>query len=712
MTATATRTGFPLDPRSAAALYIGKDLAPIPLPARSKDPGYPDWPSLRLDLASLDRYFPTGEVCNVGILNGTPSHNRIDVDLDCAEARSAAALLLPPTGWIFGRKTSPSSHWIFETDLPLDTAQDEYKDLAGVMLVELRGTGGLTVYPPSLHKDTGERIAWERFTEPGQIKLADLQQVVGQVAAATLLARHWPAKGSRDASALALSGGLSRGGWSAEQVSRFVHAVAVAAGDEEARMRAGKAEPTARKQQKDKATTGWPKLAELLGEQGDLVVQRVREWLDLAPVVDLPIPEPAPWPNALAVEAYHGIAGELVRLLEPASEADPVAMLAQVLIAFGSMAGRAAYFVAESDRHYPNEFCVLVGATSKARKGSSWGRVECALAAIDESWEQRVQTGLSSGEGVVWWCRDKTTKREKIKKRGEPIRYEDVEADPGIADKRLLVLEPEFANVLQVIERHGNTLSATLRLAWDGRPLQTLAKNVGAKATGAHISVVGHVTADELRRLLTSTQAASGFGNRYLWVCAKRSKELPEGGRVDGLTLQQVRQRFADALTFARAQTEMRRDDDARELWRSVYGPLSDGKPGLSGALLARGEAHVMRLAMLYALLDCSSTIQAPHLLAALALWEYVDASVRYVFGDSLGDAVADDLLRLLRGCPGGLTRNDLMNYLGRHQSSERIGRALALLLQHKLVRCERQETRGRPAERWFACSKDHRQPT
>jgi hypothetical protein len=123
----------------------------------------------------------------------------------------------------------------------------------------------------------------------------------------------------------------------------------------------------------------------------------------------------------------------------------------------------------------------------------------------------------------------------------------------------------------------------------------------------------------------------------------------------------------------------------------------------MAGALLARAEAHVVRLSLIYALLDCSPLIRASHLLAALAVWQYAEESVRHVFGDSLGDPVADDLLRLLRGCRNGLTRNDLMNYLGRHQSSERIGRALGLLLQHRLARVERQETGGRPAERWFA---------
>src|SRR5262249_10484372 len=161
-----------------------------------------------------------------------------------------------------------------------------------------------------------------------------------------------------------------------------------------------------------------------------------------------------------------------------------------------------------------------------------------------------------------------------------------------------------------------------------------------------------------------------------------------------------------EALAFARSAAGVQRDDEARVVWREVYGELSEGRSGLAGALLARAEAHVMRLALLYALLDCSDAIKAPHLLAALALWDYAERSVYFVFGDSLGDPLADDLLRLLRASPGGLTRNEIRDYFGRHQPSERIGRALGLLLQHRLARCERQETGGRPAERWFALAR------
>jgi hypothetical protein len=113
-----------------------------------------------------------------------------------------------------------------------------------------------------------------------------------------------------------------------------------------------------------------------------------------------------------------------------------------------------------------------------------------------------------------------------------------------------------------------------------------------------------------------------------------------------------------------------------------------------------------MRLALLYALLDKSKVIRKAHLLAALACWEYVEASIEHIFGDSLGDPVADDLLRLLRAATDGMTRWEMSNALGRNVPSGRIGHALGLLLQSRKARSERQETGGRPAERWFAAGR------
>lgn len=710
---TAADGTAPRDARSAAELYLLKGLSPIPLPPRAKDPGYFGWQRLRVTAGDLGDHFPDGQNRNVGILNGEPSGNQADVDLDCPQARRAANRLLPPTGWTFGRKSAPRSHWIYRTDLVLDSAQVEFADLDGKVIVELRGTGGLTVFPPSTHKETGERIRWERFDEPACVPLADLRRAVAEVAAAALLAKHWPEKGSRDKAAMALTGGLTRAGWSEDKASEFAWAAAEAAGDEQARDRANKAGRTARKQEEGKKTTGWPKLAGLLRGDGEAVVRQVREWLGVAAAAacaEPPIPDPPPWPGPPGEEAFYGLPGAIVRAIEPASEADPAALLVQALVAFGNIIGRGAHFEVEADRHHANEFAVLVGKTSKARKGTSWGRIGRLFREVEGEWaDERVQGGLSSGEGLIWAVRDPITKQERVKEKGQPVRYEAVEADPGIEDKRLLALEPEFANVLKQTERTGNTVSVILRNAWDGRDLRSMTKNSPARATGAHVSLIGHITADELRRYLTATESANGFGNRHLWVCADRSKLLPEGGRVNAEAWECLRTDLAEALAFARSAGEVSRDDEARAIWREVYAPLSEGRPGLAGALLARAEAHVMRLALIYALMDRAAVIGAAHLLAALALWDYCERSVYFVFGDHLGDPLADDLLRLLRSCPNGLTRNEVMNYLGRHQSSARVGRALGLLLQHHLARCEKQDTGGRPAERWFAAARGHR---
>jgi hypothetical protein len=416
------------------------------------------------------------------------------------------------------------------------------------------------------------------------------------------------------------------------------------------------------------------------------------------------ISPPVPtWPDPPAREAYHGLAGEIVAALEPHSEADPVALLAQLLAGVGNCMGRAAHFRTEGDRHYLNEYVTLIGKTAKGRKGSSWGRIFPLLKAVDADWaEQRVLGGLSSGEGVIYHVRDPITSREVIKDRGRVVGHQDVETDPGVTDKRLLIYEPELASVLKRMEQQGNTLSALLRQAWETGNLGTLVKNNPTRATGAHISVIAHTTGEELQRYLTNTEMANGFGNRFLWLCVKRSKTLPDGGQPDEGELAELQGRLAQVVGFGRGLGEMRRDDKARGCWHEVYGPLSEGKPGLSGALLARGEAHVMRLACLYAVLDLSAVVRAEHLLAALALWDYVEHSVRFLFGESLGDPVADEILRLLRAAgEAGVSRTDISNHLGRHQQAIRISQALAVLLEHGLARMDKEETGGRPGERW-----------
>lgn len=413
---------------------------------------------------------------------------------------------------------------------------------------------------------------------------------------------------------------------------------------------------------------------------------------------------PRDWPAPPAAAAYRGVVGDFVRIIEPHSEADPAALLTQFLAYFGSIVGRKPHFRVESDRHGVNEYVCLVGETSKGRKGTSRGRIHGLFEKIEPSWaKERIARGLSTGEGLIWAVRDAMEATEAAQTEGGPGGGRRKGADPGVDDKRLLVLDSEFASTLHVMERSGNTLSPVLRTAWDGEVLRILTKNWPAKASNPHVSIIGHVTKDEVLRYLDRTEVANGFANRFLWIAVRRSKVLPEGGTPSEADLDALQRRLDDVVTWATEVGQVDRSPEARELWASVYPNLSAGLPGLLGAVLARSEAHVLRLATLYALLDRSTTVRRDHLEAALTLWDYAERSARFIFGASLGDPLADELLAQLRRSPGGLTRTEIRDLFVRHGLRTQLDRALLTLQANGLARMVKTPTGGRPEERWFA---------
>ena len=434
--------------------------------------------------------------------------------------------------------------------------------------------------------------------------------------------------------------------------------------------------------------------SELFTAEDEAIIENslVGEWPEEAHGTD--------WPGALAPEALYGLAGEIVKTIGPETEADPAALLFSFFILFGNVIGREAHFMAEADRHYMNLFVCLVGTTSKGRKGVSLGQIK-QLFRFDEEWARnRINQGLSSGEGLIWACRDEQ-RETKRNKSGEEKEYITVD---GIDDKRLMVVETEFASTIRVLRREGNTLSAIVRKAWDDGNLQALTKNSPAKATGAHVSILSHITKDELLKYLEDTEAANGFGNRFLWVCVRRSNCLPEGGRLHEVDFTDTVKRLRQAVEFGTSAGELKRDEAARALWREIYPELSAGRPGLCGSMLARSEAQVMRVACIYALLDLSNVVRVEHLTAALAVWDFAEASAKFIFGDSLGDPTADEILKILQKAGSeGMTRMEINNHFGRHKRMQELRRAFNVLAERGLAVCCKEVGQGRPVERWFS---------
>lgn len=398
--------------------------------------------------------------------------------------------------------------------------------------------------------------------------------------------------------------------------------------------------------------------------------------------------ETSGFPAPLDPAALHGLPGDVVRLLGPHTEGDPAAILVQFLAAFGSAVGRGPFFPVGGDHHHSNLYVMVVGETGKSRKGSGRSAAMLPVERADAAWAEKCQHhGVSTGEGIIHHVSDPKSD------------------DAPPPDKRLLLVETEFARVLQAAARQGAILSMVLRQGWDGQPLETLTKTSPERAVGAHLSLIAHVTPADLREYLADTDVLNGFLNRFVVVASKRARLLHDGGELPAAHVSRLTARTHDALERSTGIKKMRRDDDASKLWREIYGPLTEGpgRIGAFGAATGRADAQVLRLSIVYALTDGSEIITEAHLRAALALWAYSEATALWVFGVRTGSNDADRFLYALRQVwPDSLPQGTFWKLVSRNRHP---GDALDLLRQLGLATCEQNYTgeRGRPQRLWTA---------
>jgi hypothetical protein len=411
-----------------------------------------------------------------------------------------------------------------------------------------------------------------------------------------------------------------------------------------------------------------------------------RAWEDTPARLGAPLPDPAAeaaimaaaatapaepaadaWPAPPDDAVYHGPLGEIVRAVAPHTEADPVGVLGTLLASVGAAMGNLRY-IYQGSAQAPNLFVVLVGDSSTGRKGTAGSIAREVMNRAYPEWNQLIVPGLGSGEGLVGYLKAN-------EKQGEP---------------RALVMESEFGRLLTVMGREGSTLSPMVRDAWDGVPMGRILAREQSIVHRHHVGIVAHVTPVELRAKLNGTDAANGFGNRFIWLAVRRTRLVPFPAspveHIDSGLFAAV----GAAITEAQTPGEVPWSPDARDAWEDLYLEQSLRRPwGLSGAMTARREAQVVRLALVYALLDRSSVIDVPHLRAGQALWDYAERSVACVFGTSTGDRHADALRAQL--ADGPLKWEDAKRALGVRSAAE-LESAVALL--ESLGIAERTKTR------------------
>ena len=399
-------------------------------------------------------------------------------------------------------------------------------------------------------------------------------------------------------------------------------------------------------------------------------------------------PQPPDWPQQLGEAAFQGSIGNIVRAIMPHTEADPAAVLSQLLVACGNAAGRGAHFHVGETRHGINLYTVIVGDTAKTRKGDSSNFVLSPFRAVDADWaNKQVHGGLSTGQGLI------------------ALAASADDPNAQSRDKRFLFLEDEFTSVLRRMRAPGNTLSATLRQAWNGGTLRLTTRHSPLYVSDAHISLIGHVTRPDLLQYLSRSDIFGGLFNRILWVCARRSKLLPDGARLPQQEFDRLVATIRNDLKFASRNRIIDLSQKARTLWHQVYYELTTQRKStpLVDAVTARGEPQVRRIATIYALMDLSPVVKVHHLRAGLEVWRFADDSARFIFGQAEQPALEERILELLIDSEGGLNRTDISGQLSHHFTSDQITSALETLRKGGRATPKIISTGGRSAEFWTA---------
>ena len=423
-------------------------------------------------------------------------------------------------------------------------------------------------------------------------------------------------------------------------------------------------------------------------------------------------------PPVMAGDAFPDLVQDVVTAATRSSEAHPVAVAANVIGLFCCAIGRTAFQrIGDATIHARPNF-LIAGKSGKARKGTAEhtpreiARRADALLRTRHATDDRLRIhagGLSSGEGVGWAIRDPREPDEKTGKGG----------DPGVTDKRLMVIEPEFANVLAQTKREGNILSAIIRNLWDGRDIEPLTKTNPLTVTNPHVVLAGHITGHELREKSSENDTANGLLNRFLMLHVQRPKLVPLPEPTPPDVLDSLAARLADAIDFATGGNphgnnthEVVLSPSAKDVWCELYPAISHDGEGRAGSLTARSEVYARMLAMVFALMDKRDVIEPGDLLSSLAWVNYWRESINYIWRDGEEQTELDEftkaVLDVVVSRPG-VKLSEIQNEWKRKRTTE-VNAALELLanMAPPLVEMRRDTTgSGRAAHRYYPVSVD-----
>ena len=396
----------------------------------------------------------------------------------------------------------------------------------------------------------------------------------------------------------------------------------------------------------------------------------------------------------LGEEAKIGVVGEFLDIYRDKVEPSDAALLFHFLVIAGNILGPNLYMSASKGKHPGRLFLVNVARSSGAKGAAKDIVIHFFSNVVPEYISKNKTSGFSSGEGVIKSVADKQIITKEVK--GE---MKNIVIDEGVTDKRKLYIETEFSKVLTVMRKEGSTLSYIVRQAWDDGDLSVNTIQRYA-STGAHISIIGHVTPEELQLTLTEADRMNGFANRFLWIYTEKAKLVPFAIEIDEQRLSSLQHRMADILNNAPVG-EVTFSEEAKPFYVDLYG--EGDKPGLlnlpsrigiASNLLSRGPANILRMSVIYAALAGKKVVELEHLKAAYACHRYVEDSVKMLFGSDFGNYLSDRIWQELQDIyPRGMTKTGIWEMFNRNPLKKDLDRAIETIVSTGLAQWVTEES-------------------
>lgn len=385
---------------------------------------------------------------------------------------------------------------------------------------------------------------------------------------------------------------------------------------------------------------------------------------------------------SLREDAFYGLAGKLAQEVAPISGVSKEALLYQFLVCIGSICGPKFFYSIGGKKINPSDYLIVLGSTGASKKGTSFGDVKWFFDKYYPEFSQKkLKTGVNSGEGLINCIRDRVVVKEKDK-TGKEI---EVVKDEGALSKIVLFLETEFSRLLKAGKRDGSTVTEIYRNAWDQVPLEINTSQRSIRSTDYSVSLIAHITPKEFKSLVSEIDSSNGYLNRFMFCLIGSAEPRPFPTSFEKVDFSfSIELISVLCLINSLENEELVLADSAKSLYEEYFNEYHYRAEDELSELTSRNIPHLLKMAMIYAILDQSFEIKIEHLKAAKALVDFSEASIRNIFKDKMFSRKEMKVLKFLGQNSGHILRSKIQSDCFKNNSSK----DELDLIRDKLINC------------------------